>query len=223
MSAISIGFDSQVVLYNLKKREQDAYAQKNFPITLKAKNTADIPDRIRADRKSGSRMKSFVIRIGPEKPDHAELGKDVERLNTASLPISVIRTPTCYPCHLPQNGQGGGIDATLFQHRGDANRHLNEISRHVAPKAHGVVLMDRAGWHTTGKLNTPKNITIILLPSRAPELNLKTSGNTYAVTGSQTGCLTITKPSSMRDAKLGTSSWPNLKPLNQSECVIGRM
>ena len=49
--------------------------------------------------------------------------------------------------------------------------HLNEISRHVAPKAHGVVLMDRAGWHTTGKLNTPKNITIILLPSRAPELN----------------------------------------------------
>ena len=49
--------------------------------------------------------------------------------------------------------------------------HLNEISRHVAPKAHGVVLMDRAGWHTKGQLNTPKNITVILLPSRAPELN----------------------------------------------------
>ncbi len=50
--------------------------------------------------------------------------------------------------------------------------HLNEISRHVAPKAHGAVLMDRAGWHTTGKLKLPKNLTIILLPSRSPELNL---------------------------------------------------
>ena len=30
--------------------------------------------------------------------------------------------------------------------------HLDEISRHVARKAHAVVLMDRAGWHTTGKL-----------------------------------------------------------------------
>ena len=49
--------------------------------------------------------------------------------------------------------------------------HLHEISRQVASKAHGVVLMDRAGWHTTAKLNVPKNLTIILLPSRSPELN----------------------------------------------------
>ena len=49
--------------------------------------------------------------------------------------------------------------------------HLNEISQGVTPGAHAVILMDRAGWHTTGKLNIPKNITIILLPSRAPELN----------------------------------------------------
>lgn len=49
--------------------------------------------------------------------------------------------------------------------------HLDEISKHVACKAHAVVLMDRAGWHTTGKLNIPKNITIILLPSKSPELN----------------------------------------------------
>jgi exodeoxyribonuclease V alpha subunit len=36
---------------------------------------------------------------------------------------------------------------------------------------HAVLLLDRAGWHTTGKLNVPKNITPIFLPSRAPELN----------------------------------------------------
>lgn len=49
--------------------------------------------------------------------------------------------------------------------------HLDEISRYVARKAHAVLLIDRAGWHTTAKLDVPKNITIILLPSRSPELN----------------------------------------------------
>jgi hypothetical protein len=49
--------------------------------------------------------------------------------------------------------------------------HLNEISRNVAEGAHAVLLLDRAGWHTTGKLVVPENITPIFLPSRAPELN----------------------------------------------------
>ena len=37
--------------------------------------------------------------------------------------------------------------------------------------AHAVLLLDRAGWHTTGDLDVPENITPIFLPSRAPELN----------------------------------------------------
>ena len=49
--------------------------------------------------------------------------------------------------------------------------HLDEISRHVAQGAHAVLLLDRAGWHTTGNLDMPENITPIFLPSRAPELN----------------------------------------------------
>jgi transposase len=49
--------------------------------------------------------------------------------------------------------------------------HLEEISRTVKRGAHAVLLMDRAGWHTTTKLRVPKNITPIFLPSRAPELN----------------------------------------------------
>jgi transposase len=49
--------------------------------------------------------------------------------------------------------------------------HLDEISCHVATGAHAVLLLDRAGWHTTAKLRMPDNITPILLPSRAPELN----------------------------------------------------
>jgi hypothetical protein len=49
--------------------------------------------------------------------------------------------------------------------------HLNEISRNATDGAHAVLLFDRAGWHTTSKLDVPDNITPIFLPSRAPELN----------------------------------------------------
>jgi hypothetical protein len=33
-----------------------------------------------------------------------------------------------------------------------------------------VLLLDRAGWHTSGHLIVPKNLTLIFLLSRAPEL-----------------------------------------------------
>ena len=49
--------------------------------------------------------------------------------------------------------------------------HLAKISLAVAPGAHAVVLMDQAGWHTTGKLGIPGNISIIALPAKCPELN----------------------------------------------------
>ena len=49
--------------------------------------------------------------------------------------------------------------------------HLEEIAKAIAAGAHGVLLLDRAGWHTTKKLAMPDNITPILLPSRSPELN----------------------------------------------------
>ena len=34
-----------------------------------------------------------------------------------------------------------------------------------------MLLLDRAGWHTTANLAVPKNMTLIFLPSRSPELN----------------------------------------------------
>ena len=43
--------------------------------------------------------------------------------------------------------------------------------RRVRRGAHAVLLLDRAGWHTTRRLVVPKNITLVFLPSRAPELN----------------------------------------------------
>ena len=49
--------------------------------------------------------------------------------------------------------------------------HLAEISLAVAPGAHAVVMMDQAGWHMTGKLDVPKNISVVALPPKCPELN----------------------------------------------------
>lgn len=67
-----------------------------------------------------------------------------------------------------------GVGAALALPHADTDMmqlHIDEISLNVAKGAHAVLLMDRAGWHTTGKLSWPKNITPILLPSRSPELN----------------------------------------------------
>ena len=52
------------------------------------------------------------------------------------------------------------------------NEHLKEISSQVAQGAHAVLVVDGAGWHQTGgKLTVPTNITLLLLPPYAPELN----------------------------------------------------
>jgi hypothetical protein len=70
----------------------------------------------------------------------------------------------------PARGTGAAL-ALPYADTHAMQLHLEEISRTVKRGAHAVLLMDRAGWHTTTKLRVPKNITPIFLPSRAPELN----------------------------------------------------
>ncbi len=70
----------------------------------------------------------------------------------------------------PARGVGAAL-ALPFADTEMMQLHIDEISLSVAKGAHAVLLLDRAGWHTTGALVWPKNVTPILLPSRAPELN----------------------------------------------------
>jgi hypothetical protein len=70
----------------------------------------------------------------------------------------------------PARGVGAGL-AMPCANTEAMQYHLDEISHHVAKGAHAVLLLDRAGWHTTGELKVPENMTLIFLPSRAPELN----------------------------------------------------
>jgi hypothetical protein len=51
------------------------------------------------------------------------------------------------------------------------NEHLAVISRAVTPDAVAVVVLDRAGWHDSPRLNVPDNIVLLPLPPYAPELN----------------------------------------------------
>ena len=49
--------------------------------------------------------------------------------------------------------------------------HLDEISLHVADGSVAALLLDQAGWHTTGRLVVPDNIVLVPLPPKSPELN----------------------------------------------------
>jgi hypothetical protein len=70
----------------------------------------------------------------------------------------------------PARGVGAAL-AMPFADTWAMQAHLDEIAATVARGAHAVLLLDHTGWHTTDKLIVPKNLSLIFLPSRAPELN----------------------------------------------------
>ena len=49
--------------------------------------------------------------------------------------------------------------------------HLDEIATKITRGAHAILLLDQAGWHGAKALQVPNNISLLLLPPRAPELN----------------------------------------------------
>ena len=79
--------------------------------------------------------------------------------------------------------------------------HLAEIGRHVTPGAHGVVVLDRAGWHGAGGLAVPENVTLLPLPSYAPELNPVENVWEY-----------------LRQNKLGHRVWPDYEAIVATCC-----
>jgi DDE superfamily endonuclease len=68
--------------------------------------------------------------------------------------------------------RAAGVGLVLPYVNADAMRlHLAEIGRHVAPGAHAIVILDRAGWHVAAELAIPDNLTLLPLPPYSPELN----------------------------------------------------
>ena len=50
--------------------------------------------------------------------------------------------------------------------------HMAEVSTRVGPGKHAVLLLDRAGWHLSGDVVVPDNVTLLPLPPKCPELNV---------------------------------------------------
>ena len=49
--------------------------------------------------------------------------------------------------------------------------HLDEIATKVTPGALAILILDQAGWHGAKTLKVPRNISLLPLPPRSPELN----------------------------------------------------
>jgi hypothetical protein len=120
--------------------------------------------------------------------------------------ITVTTRSVCSARFCPVRGVGGAIIMPAIQHRSD-ERHLNEIST-------------RAGWHQPGgRLRLPDNITILPLPSSAPDLNKppwKMSGATCFQTSSAGSSGTATGQSSRLARMDGTSSSTFVRQRNGS-------
>lgn len=70
----------------------------------------------------------------------------------------------------PKDGKGAAL--VLPRCNTEAmNLHLAEIATQITPGAHAVLILDQAGWHLSGRLIVPANITIVPLPPKCPELN----------------------------------------------------
>jgi transposase len=51
------------------------------------------------------------------------------------------------------------------------NAFLRQFSQELPADAHGVMVLDRAGWHVAQTLRVPDNVTLVHLPPKSPELN----------------------------------------------------
>jgi transposase len=51
------------------------------------------------------------------------------------------------------------------------NVFFDQLAREIAPDVHVVLIWDQAGYHTSGELKVPANVTLLSLPPRSPELN----------------------------------------------------
>ena len=48
---------------------------------------------------------------------------------------------------------------------------LDGFSARLAPDVHAALVLDGAGWHTSLALRVPNNVTLVLQPPYAPEVN----------------------------------------------------
>ena len=128
-------------------------------------------------------VRDWVVRFNAQGPDgliadEARIGQKnkiarrwAKRGSRPSAP-SDQRTASAYifGAICPKEGKGAALIMPRC-HTEAMNLHLAEIATQVAPHAHAAILLDQAGWHLSGGLKIPSNVTLIPLPAKCPELN----------------------------------------------------
>ncbi len=70
----------------------------------------------------------------------------------------------------PANGKTAGLLAPNLNTQ-IVNVFFDQLTKEIAADVHVVLIWDQAGFHTSGELKVPANVTLLPLPPRSPELN----------------------------------------------------
>src|SRR4051812_26080478 len=85
---------------------------------------------------------------------------------------STATTPRASRACATGRARGAGVARALAEvSTGAMTLFLAELARVVPPGTHAVLVLDRAGWHVSGDLIVPANLTLVHLPPYSPELN----------------------------------------------------
>ena len=102
--------------------------------------------------------------------------------------------------------------------------HLAEIATMVSPGRHAVLLLDQAGWYLPAGLDVPPNITLLPLPAKCPELNVRENVWQFMRDNWLSNRIfTAYNDIVAHCCERGTPSSPSLGASCQSDCAIGRV
>ena len=135
--------------------------KKNFPPSWRTSRAAG----------RGCEDRDLVPRRSPRRPEEQDHCRWARRGTRPRAPHDQrTRSAYIFGAICPKEGKAAAL-VLPYCNSAAMTLHLKEISGFVAPDAHAVLVLDQAGWRTSGKLDVPDNISILTLPSRSPELN----------------------------------------------------
>ncbi|HEY5829726.1 MAG TPA: IS630 family transposase, partial [Hyphomicrobiaceae bacterium] len=170
VSAATVGRELRALGFRKLSARPRHYAQDRRRRTLSKKSPGARGGGPR--RASRQAHRALVPGRGQDRPEE-QAHPQVARRGTRPRAPHDQRTAWAYifGAICPAEGKGAGL-VMPFCDTEAMQEHLLEISGAVAPDAHAVLILDRAGWHLAGALVVPGNITLLPLPPRSLALNL---------------------------------------------------
>src|SRR4051795_7411588 len=146
--------------------------------------TSRIPRRSRHLKKFHARVEEIRSSLGPDTPvevwfqDEMRVGQKNKltyrwaRKGSRPRAAHDQRTQSTYlfGAVCPERGTGAALVLPACNTEA-MQLHLDEIATKVTPGALAILILDQAGWQGAKDLKVPRNISLLPLPPRSPELN----------------------------------------------------